>query len=138
MIEQALSTGLASSPGSATHTWVAGPSDAGLDGLSRLRRLAGRLAAHPDALDLLSDIDAIALELSERQGMADRLGFLADVAELVHAPGEVEPMLARVARLLVPRLADTCTIYLRDEGGEVRRVASEHADPRHQALLEAA
>src|SRR5512142_1369405 len=104
MIEQALSTGLASSPSSATRPWVAAPTDVALDGLSRLRRLAGRLAGHPDALDRLSDIDAIALELSERQGMADRLGFLADVAELLHAPGEVEPMLARVARLVVPRL----------------------------------
>ncbi len=139
MIEQALSPGSATSPGSAVLTWSEPDALGGVpDGLARLRHLAARLAAHPEALDLLGDIDAIARELETRQIAAQRLGFLSEASELLDASADVELCLARVARLVVPRLADACAIYLADESGTARLVASEHADPAQAALLQAA
>jgi len=137
MIEQAPPSGSATSP----RTSAPSPAERGAfaaagDGLARLRRLAARLAGHPEALELLGDIDAIALELEARQQATQRLGFLSEVSQALESPSDIEFCLGRVARLVVPRLADACAIYLADErGGSARLVASEHADPRRATLL---
>ncbi len=139
MIEQALSPGSATSPASAAPAWTAADALVGVpDGLARLRRLAARLAGHPEALDLLGDIDAITRELEARQLLTERLSFLSEASELLDSPAEVGLCLARVARLAVPCLADTCVIYLLDEKGVAHYAASAHADARREALLEAA
>ncbi len=139
MIEQAPPPGSATSPGSPVPVWTAPDGLVGSpSGLARLRRLAGRLAGHPEALDLLGDIDAIARELETRQASSQRLGFLTEASELLDSAVDLELGLARVARLAVPRLADACAIYLTDESGGARLVASEHADPGKAGLLQAA
>ena len=43
--------------------------------------------------------------------------------------------LAAVTRLLVPTLADYCSIDLVDESGEIRRVSSTHVDPQKEEIL---
>ena len=43
--------------------------------------------------------------------------------------------LAAVTRLVVPTLADYCSIDLVDESGEIRRVSSTHVDPQKEELL---
>ncbi|MDQ2666814.1 MAG: ATP-binding protein [Gemmatimonadota bacterium] len=43
--------------------------------------------------------------------------------------------LAAVTRLVVPTLADYCSIDLVDEAGELRRVSSTHADPEKEEIL---
>ncbi len=138
MIEQALPPGSAMSPAPSVPAWTATDAlVAAPDGLTRLRHLAARLAGHPEALDLLGDIDAIARELEARQRLTDRLSFLSEASELLDSPAEIELCLGRVARLAVPCLADTCVLYLLDEKGAARYAASAHADARRAPLLEA-
>jgi len=137
MIEQAPPRDPAALPGTAVPVWTAPLRDVlPPDGLSRLHRLAARLAGHPEALQLLGEIDAVAQELSEYQLAADRLRFLSEAGELLASPTDVDSTLQRVARLAVPRLADLCLIYLLDEDGGVRQVAGQHVNPAEQVLLE--
>ena len=137
MIEQASPSDPAALPGTAVPVWVA-PLRELLppDGLSRLHRLAARLAGHPEALQLLGDIDAVAQELSEYQLAADRLRFLSEAGELLASPTDINSTLQRVARLAVPRLADLCLIYLLDDNGAARQVSGQHVNPAEQVLLE--
>ncbi len=63
--------------------------------------------------------------LSER----GRLALLARVGELLDEPLRVDERLERLARVVVPDLADWCSIDLRD-GRELRNAAVAHLDPR--------
>ncbi len=137
MIEQVPQAGPATQPGSSVSPRTpAVRAPLPPDGLSRLRRLATRLAGHSEALSLLGELDAVAQELSEYQLAAERLRFLSEAGELLGSPNDVDSTLQRVARLAVPRLADACTIYLLDENGAVRQVAGQHVSPDGEALLE--
>ncbi len=136
MIEQAPPSDPATLPGAAAPAWAPVREVLPPDGLSRLRRLAARLAGHPEALQLLGEVDAVAQELSEYQQAAERLRFLSEAGELLGSPTDIASTLQRVARLAVPRLADLCLIYLLDRDGSVRQVAGQHVNPAEQVLLE--
>ena len=137
MMDQALPTGLAASPGSAVHDWTS-PGAAPLppDALSRLHRLAARLASHPEALELLSDIDAVAREVADHRAATERLSLMTRVSEALAWPGDIDTALDRVAAMLVGPLADACIVYAVDEHGRARVVACRHVDGSRQALLE--
>lgn len=66
---------------------------------------------------------------------AIRQGFLAEASRVLSSSLDYEETLARVARLAVPDIADTCTVYLADDDG-VRLVVTAHADPELDALLQ--
>ena len=55
--------------------------------------------------------------------------FIAEATDLLTESLDPEEALARLARLVVPRLADWCAVYIRD-GTRIRTVALEHSDPR--------
>jgi signal transduction histidine kinase len=64
------------------------------------------------------------------------LALLQDVVtSLVGSPLEVEPILARVTALMVPRLADLAIIYLLRDGRELDRLAVIHRDPAKGRLV---
>ncbi len=65
---------------------------------------------------------------------AIRQGFLAEASRVLSSSHDYEETLARVARLAVPGIADTCTVYLADDEG-VRLVVTAHADTDLDALL---
>ncbi len=69
-------------------------------------------------------------EASER-----RLAFLAEASAVLASSLECQATLEQVARLAVPVLADYCVINL-VEGTRMRRVATAHADPSKQPLVE--
>jgi len=58
-----------------------------------------------------------------------RLGFLAEASTLLGSSLDVDQTLASLARLVVPGLADWCSITLTEEDGSLRSVAIAHADP---------
>ena len=58
----------------------------------------------------------------------ERLRFLAEASALLASTLDVEEILAHLAQLAVPRLADWCVVYLL-EGEELRQLALAHADP---------
>src|SRR6266581_3458720 len=70
-------------------------------------------------------------EASER-----RLAFLAEASAVLASSLEWQATLEQVARLAVPVLADYCVINVVEDGGRMRRVATAHANPAKQALVE--
>ena len=55
--------------------------------------------------------------------------FLAEAGRVLGSSLDVEETLQRVARLVVPRMADWCAIELPDERGELEQLAVAHVDP---------
>ena len=70
-------------------------------------------------------------EASER-----RLAFLAEASAVLASSLEWQATLEQVARLAVPVLADYCVINVVEDGTRMRRVATAHADPSKQPLVE--
>jgi len=66
-----------------------------------------------------------------------RLALLAEATSMLAATLDVEQSLIRLTRLVVPLMADWCTVdLLVDADGGMRRLASRHADPELAPLLE--
>ena len=74
-------------------------------------------------------------DISDRVDAERGLQLLSDVGEALDATLGVEERLARLADILVPAVADFCTIDTLDEDGRPRTVASAHRDPRGAELL---
>ena len=65
--------------------------------------------------------------------LQERAGFLAEVTALLASSLDYEATFATLVRLVVPRLADLCTIDAVDADGAIRRVAVAHRDPGKEA-----
>ena len=55
--------------------------------------------------------------------------FLADAGEILNASLDSETAARELAHLVVPQLADWCSVHVRDETGGMRQIALAHADP---------
>jgi PAS domain S-box-containing protein len=76
----------------------------------------------PLAINIIEDVThAKEAELRQR--------FLADAGQMLASSLDYEQTLERVARMIVPRLADWCAIDMVDEHDEIMHVAVAHADP---------
>ena len=64
---------------------------------------------------------------------AERLAFIAEASVVLFSSLDYRTVLAAVAGLVVPRLADWCVIQLIDEQGELETVALTHFDPEKAA-----
>ena len=64
-----------------------------------------------------------------------RYAFLAEAGEVLSSSLDYEQTLQHVARLAVPTLADLCIVDVVVDG-QLRRVATAHADPKKSALLD--
>ncbi|MPR00401.1 SpoIIE family protein phosphatase [Modestobacter sp. I12A-02628] len=73
-------------------------------------------------------------ELAARQ--AQRLELLAQVGAELSGTVDGAAVIGRLARLVVPALADGCVVTVVDSSGRVRDVGTWHADPGHRAALE--
>jgi signal transduction histidine kinase len=91
-------------------------------------------------LHTIADQAAIALgraRLAERAArQARRTAFLADASRALSLPTDVDEMLALIARLPVPELADYTMVYQPGRDGLVHRVARAHIDPAKEAALD--
>jgi len=72
---------------------------------------------------------------AEAEAAREQSALLAETSTLLASSLEYETTLARLAGLLVPRLADLCIVDVVDDGGEIRRVAAAHAEPERAALV---
>src|SRR5215216_4837785 len=80
---------------------------------------------------------ALNQNLVERIGGEDHVRFLAEASEILAGSLDYETELERVARLIVPALADWCIVDLLGEDGSLHRLAVVHRDPaRAEAALE--
>jgi PAS domain S-box-containing protein len=72
---------------------------------------------------------------AEAEMAARRARFLAEASELFTASLDPAATLENLSGLLVPRLADSCIVYLLDAEGGVQRLAAVHSDPERQARI---
>ena len=69
-------------------------------------------------------------DVTEQEEAALRVRFLAEAGRVLGSSLDVDETLQRVARLVVPRMADWCAIELPDERGELEQVALAHVDSK--------
>jgi signal transduction histidine kinase len=63
------------------------------------------------------------------QHALEGLRFLAEAGPVLSSSLDYETTLATVARLVVPQLADWCTVHMAEEGGTPRQLVVAHVDP---------
>src|SRR5690606_35963960 len=78
----------------------------------------------------------IGIDVREQRRTERALRFLADASAVLASSPEYEETLHRVADLAVPEIADSCSIFLVEEDGKIRRVAGVHADPERGRLAD--
>jgi PAS domain S-box-containing protein len=76
-------------------------------------------------------------EVTERRRAAERQELLVRAGEVLDSALSVDERLDRLARHLVPRLADYVKIELLEDRGGRRPVAIAHQDPEREALMRA-
>ncbi len=94
--------------------------------------------AERDFLTAMSEQCALALNrahLLETERLArEQMAFLAEAGEALASSLELEAMLARLANLAVPRMADWCAVYL-PEGPYLHPHGLAHTDPEKVRTL---
>ncbi|MCP9484581.1 MAG: PAS domain-containing protein [Gaiellaceae bacterium MAG52_C11] len=84
----------------------------------------------------ITGVGAVIMDTTRQRRADDRLRLLAEAGELFASSLDAGAVFARIARVVVPRLADSIHIFLA-EGASLERVACAHADPELQPFLEA-
>ena len=68
-------------------------------------------------------------DITERKRIEEQERFLASASALLATSLDYQTTLENLARLVVPQLADWCTIHVVEEDGSLRPVTVAHADP---------
>ncbi|QRK12348.1 PAS domain-containing protein [Archangium violaceum] len=68
-------------------------------------------------------------DIEEQRRAKDSLQFLTEASELLSSSLDYETTLAALTRLVVPRLADWCSLDILGEDGVVRLLSVAHVDP---------
>jgi PAS domain S-box-containing protein len=76
------------------------------------------------------------IDITERKRLEESQSFLAEASAVLTSSLDYASTLSSVARLVVPRMADMCTIDLVDEDGAITRPVHLHANPAQQALFD--
>jgi signal transduction histidine kinase len=73
-------------------------------------------------------------DVTEQRRREASLQFIADAGAVLGGSLDYEKTLAELARVIVPALADWCSVDIVGDGGQVRSLAVAHADPAKVAL----
>ena len=135
-----------------THQVVTHPDDMALNLRQVNRLLAGEVASYTvearylcqdgsflwvnltesvvrDELGVVRYRVAVIEDISARKAAEARLHFLAETSAVLASSLEYAATLQRVAALMVPQLADLCTVELLDADGLITPVAMAHVNP---------
>ena len=89
-----------------------------------------------DDVEALLDLAAacsseLRLRIAAERGSAalNRVAVLAQVTQAVTSTLDAQQTIDRLSRLVVPFLADWCTVHVADEAGRVHQAAAQHRDP---------
>jgi PAS domain S-box-containing protein len=96
--------------------------------------IATRLAVAIDNAQIFGQIQQ-ARQTAE--SVTARLEFLASIADALGSTLDAQQVTERLARMLVPSLADWCLVSLLEDEGRVEHIAASHSDPRKQQLIDA-
>ena len=80
-------------------------------------------------------VGGVIMEITGQKRADARLRLLAEAGELFSSSLDREEILKRISRVVVPRIADACNIYLA-EGDVLHRVAYAHTDPELERLMD--
>lgn len=112
----------------------------GLDGqapsgpdLVLIEDITSRIAS---AIDSSQSLDRVEQARRTAERATARLAFLASVADALGSTLDPEQAATRLARMLVPELADWVMVTLLDDDGRVEDIASFHRDPNSRGLLD--
>jgi PAS domain S-box-containing protein len=101
----------------------------GIKGTDEDAVLVTEMTLQPDEPVSPSEDGAASQDLTERFGGKDHVQFLAEASEILAGSLDYETELERVARLIVPALADWCVVDLLVADGRLHRLAVVHRDP---------
>jgi PAS domain S-box-containing protein len=101
----------------------------GIKGTDEDAVLVTEMTLRPEAPVSPSEDGAAGQDLIERIGGKDHVQFLAEASEILADSLDYETELERVARLIVPALADWCVVDLLVADGRMQRLAVVHRDP---------
>ena len=82
----------------------------------------------------ITGVGAVIMDVTAQRRADERLRMLAEAGELFASSLDADDVFARIARVMVPRLADSLHIFLA-AGDHLERVACAHVDPELQPLL---
>jgi PAS domain S-box-containing protein len=68
-------------------------------------------------------------DITERKRMEERLHYVSHASAILSSSLDYHATVARLARLLVPKLADWCGVTLLDDHGVLQQLAVAHVDP---------
>ena len=96
-----------------------------------------RVLPDPDGLAVYYlDVTARRVAQEQARAAAERTALLEAVSGALAATLDAEEAVGRLARLVVPRLADWSLVTLAGEGGRLRDVGWWHRDPARRELVE--
>jgi GAF domain-containing protein/anti-sigma regulatory factor (Ser/Thr protein kinase) len=98
------------------------PTETDVDSPAQLQFLTTLAEACSQALER-------AQALHEARTAGDKLSFLAEASAVLAGSLDYRTTLTNLARLVVPRLADWCSVQVLDEEGVLHTVAVTHTDP---------
>jgi PAS domain S-box-containing protein len=96
----------------------------------------GTVRAEYDASGAVTRYVGVVADIGGLKRTEQRLTFLAEAGTVLASSLDLEVTLSQVARLATSSLADWCAVDLVDPAGLVRRVATAHADARHEAEVQ--
>ncbi|HEX4448574.1 MAG TPA: AAA family ATPase [Polyangiaceae bacterium] len=101
--------------------------------LQVLELLSAQIAA---ALENSLLFEKLTREVGDRRRAEDSVRFLANVGAELSETLDATQISGRLARLIVPAMADWCCVDVLDDGREIHRLAAVHADPAKAALMD--
>ncbi|MBD2255987.1 ATP-binding protein [Pseudanabaena sp. FACHB-2040] len=72
---------------------------------------------------------AYVIDITDRFRLEQAQRFLADSSQVLSSSLDYQTTLSSIARLVVPHLADWCSVHIIDEAGVTRRLAVAHVNP---------
>jgi len=114
--------------------------------VSPIRGADGRVAGASKIARDISDrrrLDRVREELLDRERAAraeavaarERVEFLAEVSAVLVSSLDYAETLDRAVHVALPRLGDYCSVFVREDGGALRLVASGHIDPAKEPIV---
>lgn len=86
--------------------------------------------------DKVLGVNAVVWDVTERKRSDARATFLSNTGEMLDSSLDYRKTLQSVARLVVPDIADWCSISMLNARGEMYRVAVAHSDPLKDSLAQ--
>lgn len=103
----------------------------------RVLFLRGTIDVGRDAAGAAQVLRGVVLDVSEQKRAEATLHFLAEASSMLASAGDVDELLQRLVRIIVPAVAEFAAVHVVEADGQVRREARMHADRRQEQRFDA-